>query len=73
MTAAEYRRRYQPSEDDIQAACVQWFRLSYPKFRRRLIASLNGAPLMNGVKTWARLKRLGAADSIPAVYHSEPI
>lgn len=55
----KYRKRGR-SEEDIQKACVRWFRYAYPKWNRRLIASLNGAPLKNGAATWSRLESLGA-------------
>ncbi len=47
-------------EDTLQKSCVKWFRLAYPRHRRRLIASLNGAPLRNGAKTWKHLEAMGA-------------
>lgn len=73
MTAKEYLAKHaHQSEDDIQAACVAWFRLSYPKFRRRLTASLNGAPLLNGARTWKRLQRLGANDGDADLFLAVP-
>lgn len=73
ITAAEYRQKYATqSEDDLQAACVAWFRTSYPKFRKRLTASLNGAPLLNGARTWKRLQRLGANEGEADLFLAVP-
>ena len=51
ITADEYRKtmgkylggRYTTSEHDLQKACVQWFRLKYPRYAKLLMAIPNGA------------------------------
>lgn len=52
------------AESTLQQACVRWFRLQYPKFRRLLFSIPNGA-MLSGDKTqrarqWARLEAEGA-------------
>lgn len=51
MNIEEYRRiaeqyshgRYTTSEHDLQKSCVQWFRYTYPKYAKLLMAIPNGA------------------------------
>lgn len=62
MTAEEFRKIAKQSETSLQTSCVRWFRYAYPRRARRLIASLNGAPLLNGPRTWKKLQELGAVD-----------
>ena len=47
-------------EHELQAACVQWFRLQHRHYASLLIAVPNGAALLNGGKGWAELKAEGA-------------
>lgn len=50
MSIEEYRRiaeqyshgRYTTSEHDLQKSCVQWFRYTYPKYAKLLMAIPNG-------------------------------
>ncbi len=48
----------------MQGACVQWFRLQYPKYSRLLFAIPNGARLhgteAQRAAAWARLEKEGA-------------
>ena len=51
-------------EHDIQASCVRWMRLQYPREATMLFAIPNGAHLAGTAKQraahWARLEREGA-------------
>jgi len=56
--------RYRQSESNLQAACVRWFRMQYPKIGKLLLAIPNGARLY-GNKTqraiqWRKLEKEGA-------------
>lgn len=72
LTVDEFKAMYRQSEDSLQVACVRWFRYAYPKFRRRLIASLNGAPLQDGPKTWGKLKQMGAVEGEADLFFAVP-
>lgn len=62
-------------EHDLQAACVRWFRMQYPKYSGLLFAIPNGAKLAGTpwqrAKAWKRFEeegaRPGAADLFLAV------
>ena len=65
MTPDQFRRLQHHAkgtkrEHELQAACVQWFRLQHRHYAPLLIAVPNGAALLNGGKGWATLKAEGA-------------
>lgn len=47
-------------EDNLQKACVSWFKLQYPKLMIR--GSMNGANLKGGGKEWNNFVRNGVMD-----------
>lgn len=56
------RGRYAEPEHDLQCACVQWFRLQYPKLRNRLFAVPNG-----GARSKAQAGKLKAEGVVAGV------
>ena len=44
-------------EDNLQMACVSWFRLQYPKYRKYLFHIPNGG--RRNIREAARLKKMG--------------
>lgn len=63
-------------EHDIQAACVRWMRLQYPREATMLFAIPNGAHLAGTAKQraahWARLEREGAKAGVPDLFLAIP-
>ena len=60
------------TEHQLQAACVTWFRYTYPKFRLLLFAIPNGAELKNGAKAWKKLEAEGAVPGAADLLLSVP-
>lgn len=81
MTAAQYREMQSPPkkklghpEEDLQIACVGWFRLQFPRYERLLFASLNSLAFTGNYsdpeargRYIAKLKRLKAMGLEPGV------
>lgn len=61
------------TEHQLQAACVTWFRYTYPKFRLLLFAIPNGAELKNGAKAWKKLEAEGAVAGAADLFLSLPV
>ena len=63
-------------EHDIQASCVRWMRLQYPREATMLFAIPNGAHLAGTAKQraahWARLEREGAKAGVPDLFLAIP-
>ena len=63
-------------ESKLQAACVRWFRMQYPKYRKLLFSSLNGVVLKGTreqrARTWNRLKEEGAVTGVADLFLSVP-
>lgn len=63
-------------EHDIQASCIRWMRLQYPREATMLFAIPNGAHLAGTAKQraahWARLEREGAKAGIPDLFLAIP-
>lgn len=64
MVAAQQSMRRKPKGDEhrLQAACVRWFGLQYPKLRNVLFAVPNGG--RRDAVTGARLKAEGATPGV---------
>lgn len=64
------------TEHALQAACVRWFRLQYPKYKRLLFAIPNGARLygnkLQRVKQWKKLEKEGAVPGAADLFLSIP-
>lgn len=64
MTTAQFREKFRPTEHQIQARCVDWFRRQYPHLSRLLFAIPNGAMLQGSAamrsRHWKKLEREGA-------------
>lgn len=65
LTPEEFRQlnrtaKSKNREQQMQVACVTWFRLQYPQYQKLLISVPNGAALTNGAASWGRLKAEGA-------------
>ncbi len=63
-------------EAKLQASCVRWFRMQYPKYRKLLFSSLNGVVLKGTpeqrARTWNRLKEEGAVTGVADLFLSVP-
>lgn len=78
MTIAEYnkilekqnRGKVAPSEHDLQAACVKWFRLIYPEYAHLLFAIPNGG--QRNLLVAAKLKAEGVQAGIPDLMLAMP-
>lgn len=57
---------YQPSEDDIQEACVNWFRLQYKTHSGLLFSVPNGA--RTSISVARRLVRTGLLKGVPDLF-----
>ncbi len=64
--ALKPKRKYDDPEHRLQTACVQWFRLQYPKIGRLLIAPPNGGARnkVEGAKKKAEGMTSGVADLV---------
>lgn len=56
-------------EDDIQTACIRWFRLQYPN---RIIFHIPNGGRRN-IREAARLKKQGVLAGVPDLFIPEPI
>jgi len=56
------------NESKLQAACVRWFNIAYPRYKLLLFAVPNGAYLsgdkLQRIKQWNRLKSEGAVAGV---------
>lgn len=57
-------------EHEIQAACIRWFDLQYPLYRRRLFAIPNGG--QRSITTAARLKAEGVRAGVWDLFLAVP-
>lgn len=59
-------------EGKLQAACVRWFRLQFPKLKMLLVSSVNGAMLQGTpeqrAKQWKRLENEGAVPGVSDLF-----
>lgn len=59
------------TEDDLQATCVKWFRLEYPRLKWLLWHTPNGG--FRNVKEASKLKRIGVVAGIPDLFLAYPV
>jgi hypothetical protein len=57
-------------EDNLQEACVTWFRLQYPKFASLLFAIPNGGK--RDAREAERMKRQGVTAGVPDLFLAIP-
>lgn len=57
-------------ESELQIACINWFRFSYPHFKMLLFAIPNGGH--RNIITAMRMKREGVVSGIPDLFLSLP-
>ncbi len=76
MTLKQYREKFRPTEHELQAKCVAWFRKKYPDLQRLLFAIPNGASLQGSTtmraKQWNKLKKEGAVTGASDLFLAVP-
>jgi hypothetical protein len=75
-TPKRNRNFLEPSEHDIQVACVNWFREAYPRYQWLFLAIPNGA-MLYGDKTrraiqWKKLEAEGALPGAADLFLAVP-
>lgn len=63
-------------EDDLQMACVRWYRMQYSAYEKLLFSIPNGAMLagdkLQRIKRWQRLAKAGALAGVADLFLSVP-
>lgn len=70
------RKPNRHDEDDLQAACVRWYRIQYSAYKKLLFSIPNGAMLAGNAETrakrWKRLEKTGAQSGVADLFLSVP-
>ena len=70
------RKPNRHDEDDLQAACVRWYRIQYSAYKKLLFSIPNGAMLAGDSATrarrWAQLEKTGAQSGVADLFLSIP-